>query len=156
MADTKTVTIQTVKFGALEVLQENVIHFDEGILGFPRNHRFALVELDELTPFQYLQALDDPPIALLIINPFLLHPAYQFQLGESDMDDLQTDRPENVAVYSVATIPENPAEATINLMAPVLINMEKRRGKQVVLLHAEYPMRHPVFSSGSHGDAESA
>jgi flagellar assembly factor FliW len=138
--------IHTINFGDLELADDKIITFKEGIPGFPQIHRFTLLEKDELKPFQYLQALDDPPIALLVINPFLVDPGYQFQLTESDMDDIQTRETHDVSVYAVATIPENADEATLNLMAPIVVNASQKQGKQVVLHQSGYSVKHPLFS----------
>lgn len=152
--ETKLLTVKTPNFGEIEVPAENVIHFDEGIPGFPRVHRFVILQFEHLKPFQYLQSLDDPPIALLVVNPFLLHPAYRFELSDADMGDLKTDKPEEVSVFVVATMPENPSEATLNLMAPILINLTHRCGKQVILLDSHYSVRHPLFGSSNAAGAE--
>jgi flagellar assembly factor FliW len=155
MNETRVLKVNTANFGEIEVPEEKIIHFKEGIPGFPRIHRFAVLELADLKPFQYLQSLEEPPIALLMVNPFLLHPSYQFQVADADMDDLHTDKPEDVSVYAVATIPENHLEASINLMAPILVNEKHRCGKQVILLDSPYPVRHPLFSSAGQNSAGS-
>ncbi|MBZ5495457.1 MAG: flagellar assembly protein FliW [Acidobacteriia bacterium] len=154
MTESKALTVRTTNFGEIEVPVASIIGFDEGIPGFPQIHKFAILEFEHLKPFQYLQSLDDPPIALLVVNPFLLHPAYAFELGDADMCDLKTDKPEEVSVFAVATIPENPSEATLNLMAPILINQKNRCGKQVILLDSQYSVRHPLFGSSERHSAE--
>jgi flagellar assembly factor FliW len=146
MNETQTVVVNSINFGVLEVPLEKVLAFKEGLPGFPKIRRFTMLDREELKPFQYLQALDDPPIALLVVNPFLVDPAYKFELSESDMRDIESVKTEDVAVYAVATVPENPEEATLNLMAPVVINHERRVGKQVVLHQSSYSVRHPLFS----------
>jgi flagellar assembly factor FliW len=147
MTELNALTVQTTNFGEVEVPAEKIIHFKEGIPGFPAIRKFAILELETLKPFQYLQSLDEPPIALLVVNPFLLHPAYKFDLADADMEELHTGQTDDVTVYAVATIPENPYEATLNLMAPILINQKDRRGKQVILLEGQFSMRHPLFGS---------
>jgi flagellar assembly factor FliW len=148
MPETKAITVTTANFGELEVPQDKVIYFREGIPGFPQIQKFTILEFDDLKPFQYLQSLGDPPIALLVVNPFLLHPNYHFDLGSTDMEDIRAEKPEDVTVFAVATIPENPADATINLMAPILLNEKSRCGKQVILLDSDYSVRHPLLSGG--------
>jgi flagellar assembly factor FliW len=147
--------IRTIKFGDLEVPEDKVIDFKEGLPGFPQLHRFVVLEFDHVKPFQYLQALGDPPVAFLIINPFLVDREYQFQLSPSVMDEIGTTKTEDVAVYVVATIPDNPEQATINLMAPIVINDGKRSGKQVMLQESGYSIRHPLFKA-SRSDAGAA
>ncbi len=154
MSELKALTVQTANFGEIEVPVESVIHFSEGIPGFPKIHNFAILEFEHLKPFQYLQSLDDPPIALLVTNPFLFDPKYRVDLEDSDMEDLSAKETQDVSVYAVATIPANPSEATLNLMAPILINPKHRRGKQIILLDSQYPMRFPLFGSSECHSAE--
>jgi len=139
--------IHTVNFGNLEVPEDKIITFKEGVPGFPQIHRFAILEMDDLKPFQYLQALDDPPIALFVINPFMIDPTYEFRLTDSDMEDLSSTNSAELAVYAVATIPEDPSQATLNLMAPIVINDKDRCGKQVILHESKYSVKHPLLSS---------
>ncbi len=141
--------IRTVNFGMLEVPEDKVINFKEGLPGFPQIRRFAILELEEFKPFQYLQALDDPPISLFIINPFLIDPTYEFRLTDSDMEDVCSKNSAELAVFAVATIPENANEATINLMAPIVINDKDRCGKQVILHESKYSVQHPLFGKNS-------
>jgi flagellar assembly factor FliW len=146
--------IHTVNFGDLEAPQDKIITFKEGLPGFPQIHRFALLELDELEPFRYLQALDDPPIALYIINPFLVEPGYEFKLTESDMEDVGSSNASELTVYSVATIPEDPNDATINLIAPIVINEKALCGKQVILHESKYSVKQPLLSGGGQEDVK--
>ena len=144
--------IHTVNFGDLEVPEEKIIMFKEGLPGFPQLHRFAVLELEELKPFQYIQALDDPPISLFIINPFLVDQTYEFRLTDADMEDINSNNSAELAVYAVATIPENPGEATLNLMAPIVINDRDRCGKQVILHESKYSVRHQLFDGSVQGE----
>ncbi len=146
--------IHTVSFGNLEVPEDKVITFKEGVPGFPQIHRFAVLELEELNPFQCLQSLDDPPIALFIINPFLVDPSYEFRLTDPDMEDVSCTNSKELAVYAVATIPPDPNEATINLMAPIVINDRERCGKQVILHESKYSVKHPLLGNADQNDAK--
>ena len=137
--------IHTINFGDLDVPEDKIITFKEGLPGFPQIHRFAALEQEELKPFQYLQALEDPPIALFIINPFMVDPTYKFRLTDMDMEDLNSKNSAELAVFTVVTIPEDPSQATLNLMAPVVINEKDHCGKQVILLESNYSVRHPLL-----------
>jgi flagellar assembly factor FliW len=106
-----------------------------------------MLELDEIKPFQYLQSLDDPPIAFLVINPFLVDQGYKFDLSPADMEEIGSSNTADVSVYAVATVPENPEKATLNLMAPIMINEADRRGKQVILHDSGYSVKHPLFKA---------
>jgi flagellar assembly factor FliW len=146
--------IHTVNFGDLEIADDKVITFKEGLPGFPQIRRFAALELEDLKPFLYLQALDDPPISLFIINPFLVDPTYEFRLTDSDMEDLNSTNSAELAVYAVATIPDDPNGATLNLMAPIVINEKDCCGKQIILLESKYSVKHPLFNAGVQQEAK--
>lgn len=152
MNDSRRLVVRTVQFGDLEVPEEKVLHFGDGMPGFSQIRKFAMLELENLKPFSYLQSLEDPPVAFLVVNPFLFCPSYAFELGEMDAASLQAEKLEDVSVFAVATVPGNPGDATINLMAPVLINEKMRLGRQVILLDSRYSVRHPIFhDAGSNG-----
>jgi flagellar assembly factor FliW len=146
--------IHTFNFGNLDIPEDKVITFKEGLPGFPQIHQFAVLELEELKPFQYLQSLDDPPIALFIINPFMVDPTYEFRLTDADMEDLNSKNSAELAVYTVATIPEGPSQATINLMAPIVINEKDRCGKQVILHESKYSVKHRLLGSDQANEAK--
>lgn len=146
--------IHTVNFGDVEVSQDTVITFKEGLPGFPQLRRFAILEREELMPFRYLQALDDPPIALYVINPFMVDPGYEFRLTDSDMEDVHSANSSELTVYAVATIPEDPRAATLNLMAPIVINEKDRCGKQVILHESKYSVKHPLLSGADEEEAK--
>ncbi len=149
--ETQTMLIHTINFGDLQVPEDKIVAFKEGIPGFPQIHRFTFLEFEDLKPFQYLQSLDDPPIALLIINPFMVDPGYKFQLAPLDMEDIHSSDPAGVAVFAVATVPANPEEATLNLMAPIVVNEAAGCGKQVILHDSGYSVKHPLFGGSNKG-----
>jgi flagellar assembly factor FliW len=146
--------IHTVNFGDLEVPDDKIITFKEGLPGFSKIHQFAVLEMEELKPFQYLQALGDPPISLFIINPFIVDPTYEFRLADSDMEDVNSTNSADLTVYAVATIPDDATRATLNLMAPIVINLKDRFGKQVILHDSKYSVKHPLVSDGIQNEAE--
>jgi len=137
--------IHTVNLGDLEIAPDTVITFKEGLPGFPHLHRFAVLESEELTPFRYLQSLDEPPIMFYVINPFLVDSGYEFRLTDADMEDVRTNNSSELTVYAVATIPEDIHAATLNLMAPIVINEKDRYGKQIILLESGYSVKHPLL-----------
>lgn len=153
MIETEMMLIHTVNFGDIEVPEDRIINFKEGVPGFPHIRKFVVLEVEDVKPFQYLQSLDDPPIALLIVNPFVVDAGYKFQLSKSDMEDIHSADPGQLTVYAVVTIPENPEHATVNLLAPIVINEKMRCGKQIVLHDTGYSVKHPVFDT-SKGEAQ--
>ena len=149
MPETQTIHVRTLSFGELEVPESRILLFKEGIPGFPNHNRFVVLSFDNLRPFDYLQALDEPPVAFLVINPFLILPEYEVRLSESEMADLRCNDRQDLGVYAMTTIPDDPTKATVNLFAPVVINASERLARQLLLHESGYSVKHPLFKSGS-------
>lgn len=138
--------LNTRHFGEIEIDENNIIQFDEGLLGFEYVKQYIIVENpDPELPFHWLQAVDEPWLAFVITSPFLFKPDYAFDIPDRIAQQLELERSEDVTVYSIAVVPENIQNMTINLSGPVLINMEKKKGRQVVIESNEYPTKFFIF-----------
>ncbi|NMB19582.1 MAG: flagellar assembly protein FliW [Firmicutes bacterium] len=138
------VELQT-KLGTMQVDEEKIIRFPVGILGFSDNHRYIIVE-QEGSAFSFLQSVDDPELSFVVIMPELVCCDYSVQLSEEDIDLLQITSPEDGKVYGIVTIPENVAEMTVNLQAPVVINTKERIGAQFIIQGDKYHTKHNVIA----------
>ena len=84
-------------------------------------------------------------IGFILAYPFAFKADYAFEISEEDRNDLQIEEEQDVVAYSIVTMNEKFADSTLNLLAPVIININKRLGKQIVLLDsAQYPLRFPM------------
>ncbi|MDR7414836.1 MAG: flagellar assembly protein FliW [Armatimonadota bacterium] len=135
--------IRTRHWGLQEVAEDRVIRFPEGIPGFPHCRRFVLLG-EEGSAFLWLQAVDDPEVALPVTDPFRLFVDYEVPLEEEDVETLGVSDPREVAVLVVITVRTDPLQATANLAAPLLINAASRIGRQKILAHASYSVREPI------------
>ncbi|MCL4423936.1 MAG: flagellar assembly protein FliW, partial [Firmicutes bacterium] len=61
--------IETTRFGPLKVNREDIIYFPEGLLGFPENTRFVFIDLEDRPSFRWLQAIDNPELAFVVLKP---------------------------------------------------------------------------------------
>ncbi|WP_434516730.1 flagellar assembly protein FliW [Dechloromonas sp. ARDL1] len=129
--------VETYLFGAVEVSPEKVIAFPNGLVGFEQNKRFMLVhEEGKAQPSSYtLQSLDDPALALQIVDPVTLGFNYELALSDAEMAILQSPAVEDVAVMQVLFKQEEGGKAAIipSLRAPLVINTKARVGLQKVM-----------------------
>lgn len=132
--------IETPLFGEVEVQEEEIIHFPHGIPGFENMKRFMIIDLDDI-PFSYLQCIDEPELSLLITDPFLFNKNYEFDLSESARAELEVKDVGEVIVRVVVSVKDDLQDATMNLLAPMVINTNKKIGKQVVLHLTPYSTR---------------
>jgi flagellar assembly factor FliW len=139
------VTIATKPFGQIEVDERQIIDFPEGIYGFEDIKKFVILDANEKSPFKWLQAFDEPDLAFVIIRPIDFMMQYELNVMPEDLEDIGAKSPDEVIVFAIVTIPEDPSKMTANLQGPVLINPKTRRGKQAISLSDKYTVRHYIL-----------
>lgn len=137
--------LETLTFGTLEFDEKSIIHLPEGMLGFPKQKKYILVEEPEIQPFKWLQSLEDQYIAFPVVDPHLLFKGYLCALTLDDLRALEIEGEKDVFTLAVAVIAENPNDSSINLRAPLLINHHKMVGKQVILMDSSYSAMQPLM-----------
>ena len=138
--------VNTRHFGLIEIDEKGIIDFSEGVPGFRDARKFVLLgKIEDDAPFQWLQSVDNPDIAFVVINPFMFKPDYDIDIDDGEVENLDIKDISKVLVYSIVVIPEDVTKMTANLKAPVLINTENNRGKQVTLEKGNYEIRHYIM-----------
>ena len=133
--------IESLKLGTLEIPDDKVIHLQKPILGFERLTEFCLVEVDDLRPFLWLQAVEEPSVAFLVVNPTIFFPNYRIEVNPQELAELRIERVEKVETYVILTAHANPENTSVNLQGPILINTDNNRAKQLVLVNSDYQVR---------------
>lgn len=136
--------IQTAHFGEVEIDDNKVLFFDNGLPGLEDNKRFALLSNEESKPINWFQSLDHREISLPVMDPFLICPDYAFDIPQADVDALGIEQVDDVYVLSILVIPRNAGGITINLSAPIIINVRNGKGRQIVLDDKKYLVRVPI------------
>jgi flagellar assembly factor FliW len=139
--------IATALFGDVDIAEEDVYTFPGGVPGFENANRFALIKQHPDEPFIYLQSTEAPSLSFILADPFVFVPDYDFEIREHLVEELRIDDLSDIAVWSIATVNDTFTEATINLMAPILLNKKHRLGKQAILHDTSYPVRHRILSA---------
>lgn len=147
MEMTEHLRIQTTRFGDIEVPGDHVFYFPNGIPGFEDVTKFVIIQAGEDVPFYYLQAAEVSELAFVLTDPFVFYPDYAFDLPDSITQALALEKPEQVKVWSIVTVQDALEQATMNLLAPIVINQASRQGRQVVLHHTSFSTKHKLFPS---------
>ncbi|WP_342420760.1 flagellar assembly protein FliW [Paenibacillus sp. FSL E2-0178] len=134
--------IETLSWGKLEVHEEQLYHFSKGIPGFEEDTNFALVAMED-SAFWVLQSIENKNLSFLLGDPFAFYPDYEFELPSAEAEELGIAS--QVIVRCIITLKEKVEESTINLLAPIVLNPEELKGKQVVLHKAPYHTKHSLF-----------
>jgi flagellar assembly factor FliW len=124
------VRFETSRFGRLEVSEERIIIFPTGVLGFPQIKRYVLLDYDD-TPLKWLQAVDDPDVAFIVMDPTLLIQNYAMNLDSTTRQTLELESEEDLAVLAIVRVEKGKVLA--NLKGPLLFNSRLKVGFQAVL-----------------------
>ena len=138
--------IQTSRFGPVKLHDEDVIDFPEGILGFNDLRKFVLLDDPNDEIFAWLQSCEIPQIAFPVLEPELFASSYKVALTKHDLESLDLQNQEQIRSFAIITIPDDPTQMTANLKAPIVINIEKRAARQIVLQDNNLAIREPIFS----------
>ncbi|MGM9580137.1 MAG: flagellar assembly protein FliW [Anaerovibrio sp.] len=138
--------INTLRFGELEIEEQDVVRFADGIPAFEDEHEFVVLPYEEGTPYMFLQSLVTPELAFLMTDPFVFFPEYSFELDDENMDRLAIKSMDDVLVCTLISIPRSGvASMTTNLLAPIVINRHTMQAKQIVLEKTQYTTKHRLF-----------
>jgi flagellar assembly factor FliW len=138
--------LKTEHLGELEILEENIITFPNGIPAFEHVRQFTIVDSEEpQLPFKWLQCIDNPKLAFVIINPFFVSRNYDFDIKDDLLREININSMDEMVIFSIVVVPEDVNKMTINLKAPVIINVKEKKGMQVILDTDKYSVRHYVL-----------
>ena len=128
--------------GTLDVEETAVLFVKEGILGFPDFQRYFFLEADRTSPFKWLQSVEDPELAFVVVDPRSIEPDYRVALESEDAEAISVEKVEDCMVYCIVTVGKEYSDITVNLAGPILINTKINMAKQLVLTDSEYSTRH--------------
>ncbi|MBO5354376.1 MAG: flagellar assembly protein FliW [Lachnospiraceae bacterium] len=140
--------IKTRYFGEIDVDDQKVITFDEGLIGFENLKKFTLIynnETEESSVITWLQSLDEPRMALPVISPFYVKKDYNPVVEDEVLAGLGELQPENTVIFLTLTVPSDITRMTTNLKAPIIINAETKKGCQVIAENADYVVKYNIY-----------
>lgn len=138
--------INSLRFGELEVADEQVVHFENGIPAFEEEREFVLVIPDMSAPYAFLQSLSTPELAFLMARPFVFFPDYEFVLNDDIEEQLELKNEEDLDIFTMVTVPGGEIKKmTTNLLAPIVINKKNLKAQQYVLEKTNYTTKHALF-----------
>lgn len=137
-------TVLTRLFGPIDVQEQEVLEFRDGLLGFSLFRRWLLIE-GKKPGTAWLQSADHGALAFMLVDPFQAFDGYTAHLGPAEIERLGAQDPSLIAVFAIVTLPsEDAPEATANLRGPVVINVSARVGAQIVASEGTWSVRQPL------------
>lgn len=122
------ISFQTSRFGVIEVAEEKIINFPEGIPGFPLLKRYILMDYKD-TPLKWLQAVDEPDVAFIVVEPRLINPDFNFVPDEQTKSLLELQKDDDLVILII--IRREGEQVVANLQYPLLFNSLSMKGMQI-------------------------
>jgi flagellar assembly factor FliW len=138
--------IETRDFGVVDISDESIYNFPNGIYGFESENQFALFSMpvDDITLI-YLQSTQKTSPCFFVFEPWDVLPNYAPLISEEDLKEAEAATIDDLIFLSIATIPDSISEMSINIKSPVVLNPKTGKGFQVILLNPDYSVRYQPF-----------
>lgn len=132
----------------MEISEEQILEFPNGIYAFEDAKRFALIELEKGRYPAWLQCIDNIRPCFIVFDPWLICKDYEITLNSGEKAMLGVNDKTNLQVLCIARVPEDYKETTVNLKSPIVINMDTKKAAQVIL-PKNYQYRQPIFKNNT-------
>lgn len=133
--------IHTTRFTSIEIEPDDILFFRNGLIGFEDCRHWVLLADSDNSSVAWLQSMQHSDIALPVVSPRRFLDGYQVRLEPTDVDMLQLSKVEQAFVLAVVS--RNDESLTLNLRAPLVINLDRRIGSQVITVDAQ-PMQYEL------------
>jgi flagellar assembly factor FliW len=150
--------LETKIFGEVEISDEKILNFENGIIGFPDLKHFVLLHDEDKgkeAGIRFLQSVEEPGFAMPVMDPLVVNPDYEPEVSEELLKDVGNITADNILVLVTVTVPADLKKMSVNLQGPFVINVDEKKGCQVILESGNYPVKYPVYNvlrSGKAGE----
>ena len=142
------IKITTDRFGEMEFPESSVVRVAGGLIGLAGQENFVIIQHQDNTPFYWLQSVDEPELALVMVNPLLFKEDYDPPIPLSVHQELDIQNAGEISIFVIVTIPAgNPQGMTANLLGPLVVNPRSRQARQLVLDDRIYSHRFQIFKN---------
>ena len=150
--------IETKIFGTVEITDDKIITFENGIIGFPELKHFTLLHDDEAgtdAGIRFLQSMEEPGFAMPVMDPLIVKQDYDPVVEDEVLVGIGELNENNLLVMVTVTVPSDLTKMSVNLQGPIIINVEKRLAVQLIVENKDYPVKYPIYDilkSGKDGE----
>ena len=140
--------INTRVFGEIDIAEDRIICFPNGIIGFPDMTDFALIhdsEKDSACAVRWLQSMQEPEFAMPVMDPLAVVPDYNPEVEDDYLIPLGEMNTEDTLVLVTVTVPKDLTKMSINLQAPIVINADSKKAVQMIVNTEKYPVKYYIY-----------
>lgn len=140
--------IDTRIFGVIEIADDKIITFENGIIGFPELKRFTLIHDEEKgtgAGIRFLQSLDEPAFAMPVMDPLVVKGDYNPEVDDEILKGIGALTADNTLVLVTVTVPSDLTKMSVNLQGPIIINVDECKACQVIVDTPDCPVKYSVY-----------
>lgn len=141
---------ETKFFGIIDIEEDKIIDFVNGIIGFENMHQFAIVydvEKGKDAGISWLQSMEEPSLALPVVDPFAIMEDYNPIVEDELLAAIGNPLDEEIYILLAMTVPSDITKVTVNLKAPFIINTTTRQAKQMIVDNSDYAVKYNVYEA---------
>ncbi len=135
--------VRTTRFGVIDIAEDRVITFPQGILGFPGLTRYCLLQPGDDACFFWLQSIDDPNLAFVVTDPSFFEKDYSVPIRQEQMQSLALEKLEDAQVFIIVNKIDD--QLTGNFQGPLVINTVNKTAEQMVLAEKRWTTRQTLM-----------
>ena len=140
--------IKTRLFGDINIEDDKIIRFVNGLVGFPELKDFALIhdgDSEGGKGIQWLQSMQDGSFAIPVVNPLQILDNYDPVVEDELLTPLGELAAEDMLVLVTITVPAEITKITFNLKCPIVINAKNCMACQVIAENDGLEVKYPVY-----------
>ena len=117
----------------------------KGILGFENLKEYELLDIEDNDSLKEFNSTEEEGIGFVIVSPFEIINEYEIVLNQETIEKLEVKSPKDVVLFNIITLVQTFEESTVNMKAPIVINIKTNFGMQIILQDDKYSIRHPLL-----------
>lgn len=140
--------VNTRIFGEVEISDDKIIVFDNGIIGFPDLKHFTLLHDEEKgtnVGIRFLQSIEEPGFAIPVMDPLVVKQDYDPEVNDELLAGLGDLTPDNILVLVTVTVPSDLTKMSVNLQGPIVVNVDEHKACQIIVEGNTYPVKFPIY-----------
>ncbi|HBE9529873.1 TPA: flagellar assembly protein FliW [Clostridioides difficile] len=121
----------------------------KGILGFENLKEYELLDIEDNDSLKEFNSTEEEGIGFVVVSPFEIINEYEIVLNQETIEKLEVKSPKDVVLFNIITLGQTFEESTVNMKAPIVINIKTNFGMQIILQDDKYSIRHPLLRGDS-------
>lgn len=139
--------VKTKFFGEVDLPEEKIVTLERGLIGLEQYKKYTILydcEKEEAN-ISWFQSVEEPTLALPVIKPWLVKEDYNPIVEDELLANLGELNEENLIILLTMTVPEDIKQMSVNLMAPIIINADTRKGTQIAVENPDYEVKYKIY-----------